>query len=855
MASSAGQDSGSTVRRFNTPLWKIFSGTLLILLAISGIMPNTPLVVVKSHAASCASEASDHAADPIRTVNLGATLLSTGAGPFQDNECDCRPDKIDGCVFTAIPKMNQFPPAGDDGAFHVAISGVAGTDCKIATVRPTESWIQILPHINAQDVRYHVCPNLTGGRRCGRIEILTGAPQLVECHIVVQEGRACQYQLSANSSPEIPGAGGSDNFIITDLEPSPVGGCTSPTCPWTLDVQDCKTGMNPIITQISPTRGNTQNGVVNYTVGVNPDTSPRSCLITVSGPGGQIGQYKVNQAAGSGNTGGACSFTVSPSSSGLLPAQLASGRFTVRTDPDTGCRWTAGFASNPSEDCGNISFTSPTSSDRTGDVAYTVGANLTSSLRSCTIIVKNDSNQPVGTHLVTQRGGADTPGLPPPPQPDCTYSVSPKSVPDFPSQGGTGSFTVTTLPSTPCPWTTESDVPWIRVTASGSGAGQGSYLVEPNPKSTSRTGTITIKGILPAAKQSLTIVQLGKCIYTLSSPQSVAVGEGLGSYAFLVTPMPETVCAWVATVTGCDPLHPDSDVSWVTLNLDRSSARGLVVFSVDENSGKDERCATIVIGDATYTVKQAAKGACTFDDTKECKNKPIRSDPKPIQLDETLYGSLSAGKDCPPCRNSGLLSDSYKFSLSERKAVAINVASNDFDPFITLVRLDNGQQQIIDRTNDDGAGFRNSRLPRLPGNAAFIPLEPATYIVEVTSFNASNNANKGIGNYTIQIATEERSNHDQIPVVLGAVIDRKTLIVIGENFGEKAKLFIDKIEDFGKSSKPEKPVIVDSSRARTALIALKSADKVSQGCVVLRVENDPTKVSNLYLYGTCPKPK
>src|SRR5205085_5010709 len=42
----------------------------------------------------------------------------------------------------------------------------------------------------------------------------------------------------------------------------------------------------------------------------------------------------------------------------------------------------------------------------------------------------------------------------------CSYTISPPSA-SFGASGGNGSFTVTTPPSTNCPWTATSDVSWI----------------------------------------------------------------------------------------------------------------------------------------------------------------------------------------------------------------------------------------------------------------------------------------------------------------------------------------------------------------------------------------------------------
>ncbi|MDD5007854.1 MAG: BACON domain-containing protein [Syntrophorhabdaceae bacterium] len=75
----------------------------------------------------------------------------------------------------------------------------------------------------------------------------------------------------------------------------------------------------------------------------------------------------------------------------------------------------------------------------------------------------------------------------------CVYSIWPVTR-YFPSQGGTGTITVTAGVS--CPWTASSDESWITITsgASGTGNGTASYTVDQYTGTGIRTGTISVAG-------------------------------------------------------------------------------------------------------------------------------------------------------------------------------------------------------------------------------------------------------------------------------------------------------------------------------------------------------------------------
>ena len=76
--------------------------------------------------------------------------------------------------------------------------------------------------------------------------------------------------------------------------------------------------------------------------------------------------------------------------------------------------------------------------------------------------------------------------------PACAYTVTP-NIQVFPAAGGGSGFSVTS--GAPCAWTATPSVPWITITTSPSGTGNGSvtFTVGPNvPGGPERVGTITV---------------------------------------------------------------------------------------------------------------------------------------------------------------------------------------------------------------------------------------------------------------------------------------------------------------------------------------------------------------------------
>ena len=107
----------------------------------------------------------------------------------------------------------------------------------------------------------------------------------------------------------------------------------------------------------------------------------------------------------------------------------------------------------------------------------------------------------------------------------CTYQLSASGA-SLGAGGGSGSVGVTT--ATGCVWTATSNVPWLRVTSSGSGVGSGvlDYSADPNLTAAGRSGTLHIANV------TYTVVQTGIVITSPSEPAGSTVAVAGTSYAY-----------------------------------------------------------------------------------------------------------------------------------------------------------------------------------------------------------------------------------------------------------------------------------------------------------------------------------
>jgi hypothetical protein len=154
----------------------------------------------------------------------------------------------------------------------------------------------------------------------------------------------------------------------------------------------------------------------------------------------------------------------------------------------------------------------------------------------------------------------------------CTYTATPASQ-SFGAGGGTGTVNVTA--GAACNWTTSNSAPWISITSSASGTGNGAmnYSVAANTGTASRTAGLTIAG------QALMVTQAGGLqTYTLTITKS-----GAGSGTVTSSPTGTTFNAGTSVTLTATPGANSTFAGWsgacsgtattctVTMNSNRSA--------------------------------------------------------------------------------------------------------------------------------------------------------------------------------------------------------------------------------------------------------------------------------------------
>lgn len=157
--------------------------------------------------------------------------------------------------------------------------------------------------------------------------------------------------------------------------------------------------------------------------------------------------------------------------------------------------------------------------------------------------------------------------------------------------GGNGSVSVSALGQ--AHWSAVSDSPWLTLTGTSHGSGDGrvDYAVAVNSAATDRTGTLTVGG------RTHTVVQKGiVCQPSLSGTSAAAAASGaIGNVGVSADPG----CAWSAA----------SEVSWITLTGGAAgSGNGSVAYNVAANPGSATRSGALVIAGQRFTITQAGSG-------------------------------------------------------------------------------------------------------------------------------------------------------------------------------------------------------------------------------------------------------
>jgi hypothetical protein len=351
------------------------------------------------------------------------------------------------------------------------------------------------------------------------------------------------------SPPTIGALSGGGSQLV-----SIVAGGAGSSCAWQLQTS------NPDwITNVQSQSGTGDQNNFTFTVLPNSSTSSRTGTISIQGQP-QAGQVTVTQP------GVVCTPQVSsPGQSFSSSGGTGSFQLTI----PAACQWSA-----TSTNSGWLHITSGGQGPGPGTVSFTADPNNSTSSQSATISILN---APVFT--VTESPAS------------CSYALSGNST-SVASSGTSGSFQVTTQPSTGCSWTAISQQNWISTTSSGQSSGTVNFTVAANASTNSRTGAISV------ADQTFNITQAGlSCNYTLSLTTINATATAASYPLQVSTP---NGCSWTA----------QSSVSWITLDTTSGSATATINVNVSANGSTSSRTGTVSVGPQgqVLTVNQPAGG-------------------------------------------------------------------------------------------------------------------------------------------------------------------------------------------------------------------------------------------------------
>jgi uncharacterized protein (TIGR03437 family) len=288
----------------------------------------------------------------------------------------------------------------------------------------------------------------------------------------------------------------------------------------------------------------TGNNTVTFSVQANTGP-PRTGELTIAGRG-----VTVTQAGG-------CSFALNRTSQDFTGA---GGNGTVNVTAGAGCNWTA---SSPVD---WVTITNGANGNGNGTLSLTVAAN-TGPARVAMLTLAGQS------YTISQASA-------------CAVTIN-AATRQFAPAAATSTLNVAALAS--CAWSAVSNAPWLAITSSASGTGNGTvgYAVAANTGG-ARIGTLTIGGVTHTVTQTA-----APCTYALN-PGSQSVGAAGTSGSFNVTTANH--CTWTAA----------SNAGWLSIDgLATGIGNGTVNFSAAPNAGI-ARTGAFTLGGQTYTVQQEA---------------------------------------------------------------------------------------------------------------------------------------------------------------------------------------------------------------------------------------------------------
>ena len=364
------------------------------------------------------------------------------------------------CGYSLSPADAYFNASG--GTDTLSVSAPQGCSWTASTNSPL--WIVISPPSGGSGngtMTYTVSANLTASVRTGTITV---ADKILTVH---QLGNPCSTSVQPTSAPFSSGAGSGSVSVSAGR-----------ACSWTAQSRD---GWIEITSGVS----GTGSGTVYYDVLANSSTEGRTGHLLVAGQIVTVTQEGIS-----------CTFDLD-STAGFFPGAGGAGQAGVTSI--LGCTWSA--ASNAPW----ITVTSGPNYTGSYVVTFSVASNPGAWARTGTMTLAGK------TYTVTQSGG------------DCTAAISPEGG-SFPAGGGDGAFQLEILDG--CGWRSNAGQPWIHLTSgvTGTGKGEVTFTVDPNPETGAREGTVSTAG------RSFTVLQEGQvdglAILLPRTGQSAVYGPG-----------------------------------------------------------------------------------------------------------------------------------------------------------------------------------------------------------------------------------------------------------------------------------------------------------------------------------------
>ncbi len=499
-----------------------------------------------------------------------------------------------------------------------------GSSCAWTAVN-SNSWITLSSTNGTGNgsITYIAQPNPVGSIRIGVITV-SGRE-----FVITQAAATCFFTLNPPGGSY--GAGADIGSIVLN---------TTPACDWSVQ------NTNTWLSFTTPTTG-TGNATLSYNIAANPGSVGRSGNVVI---GNQI--FPISQAATP------CTTTLSSTSTNFsFGAQTG----TVAVSTPAACGWNVsttnswiGLATNR--------FTN------SAIVTFTVASNATGLTRVGYILIEDQ------VFTVTQSG------VP------CVYTISPTNT-TRPSSSTTNIVSITAAAG--CDWSGSSSAGWITMLPGTNSSGNGTltYIVNSNPSSLARTGTVTIAG------QKLTVVQFGvPCDFSLSPTGIVATADEELQQVDLYGP---DGCVWTISNTN----------TWITMDLFQNRVSGTgsasFLYRVDANTAGISRTGRVQIANQILTVTQPGQ-PCSF--TLASSNAFVASIPTTNTVDVGTQTGCNWGASTTNSWIQILAGSTNSGNGIVRYAVATNFLSTARTGMVTIA----GQQFIVTQA---GASCSYSLIP------------------------------------------------------------------------------------------------------------------------------------------------